>query len=75
MEYFRIEKRFFCFLALSLEPVNRAFVTLEEDGERLTGKSFLFQKSFIEKGINCGKIVPYFSCNVYFDGIGKKIWI
>lgn len=55
--------------------MNRAFVTLEEDGERLTGKSFLFQKSFIEKGINCGKIVPYFSCNVYFDGIGKKIWI
>ena len=58
MEYFRIEKRFFCFLALSLEPVNRAFVTLEEDGERLTGKSLSFQKSFIEKGINCGKVIP-----------------
>ena len=33
MEYFRVEKRFFCFLALSLESVNRAYVTLEEDGE------------------------------------------
>jgi hypothetical protein len=71
MGYFGIENRFFCFLALSLESVNHAFVTLEEDGERLEGKSFLFQKSFIEKGINCGKVVPYFSCNVYFDGIGK----
>jgi hypothetical protein len=71
MEYFSIEKRFICFLALSLEPVNRAFVTLEEGGERVTGKSFPFQKTFIEKGINCGKVVLYFSCNVYFDGIGK----
>ena len=66
MEYFGIENRFFCFLALSLESVNRAFVTLEEDGERLAGKSFLFQKSFIEKGINCGKVVPYFSCKCLF---------
>ena len=74
MEYFRIESVFLFFSSFPT-AVNRAFVTLEEDGERLTGKSFLFQKSFIEKGINCGKIVPYFSCNVYFDGIGKKIWI
>ena len=58
MEYFRIEKRFFCFLALSLDSVNRAFVTLEEDAERVAGKSFLFQKSFIETGINCDKVIP-----------------